>query len=198
MAEGALKMIQKFEFHETEIKGLFEITPFNAEDIRGYFTKDYSREIFEQNGIKHELAEVFYSTSKKGVIRGLHFQRVKEQAKLVRCISGHIFDVVVDLRTGSPTFKKWLGFELNEDNQKEVLVPVGCAHGFLALDTAMVSYKCSVCFAPEYDDGMKWNDPHIGIDWGLERIGGANKVILSEKDSALQSFEEFMEKYGGF
>ena len=191
-------MIQKFEFHETQIKELFEITPFNAKDNRGYFTKDYSHEIFEQNGIKHECAEVFYSMSKRGVIRGLHFQRVREQAKLVRCISGHIFDVVVDLRAESPTFKKWLGFELNEDNQKELLVPVGCAHGFLALDTAMVSYKCSVCFAPEYDDGMKWTDPHIGIDWGLERIGGADKVILSEKDSALQSFEEFMEKYGGF
>lgn len=185
-------MIQKFEFRETEIKGLFEITPFNADDIRGCFTKDYSREIFEQNGIKHELAEVFYSTSKKGVIRGLHFQRIKEQAKLVRCVSGHIFDVVVDLRVGSSTFKKWLGFELNEENQKEVLVPVGCAHGFLALDTATVSYKCSECFYAEGDDGMKWNDPDIGIDWGLERIGGADNVILSEKDGNLQSFKEFM------
>ena len=148
-------MIQKFEFREAEIKGLFEITPFNADDIRGCFTKDYSREIFEQNGIEHEIAEVFYSTSKKGVIRGLHFQRVKEQAKLVRCISGHIFDVVVDLRAGSPTFKKWLGFELNEENCKEVLVPVGCAHGFLALNLATVSYKCSECFCAEGDDGMR-------------------------------------------
>lgn len=191
-------MIQKFEFCETEIKGLFEITPFNADDIRGCFTKDYSREIFEQNGIKHDLAEVFYSTSKKCVIRGLHFQRVKEQAKLVRCISGHIFDVVVDLRVGSPTFKKWLGFELNEENRKEVLVPVGCAHGFLTLDTATVSYKCSECFYAEGDDGVRWDDPDIGIDWGLERIGGTDKVILSEKDSRLQSFKEFTEKYGGF
>lgn len=191
-------MIQKFEFCETEIKGLFEITPFNADDIRGCFTKDYSREIFEQNGIKHDLAEVFYSTSKKCVIRGLHFQRAKEQAKLVRCISGHIFDVVVDLRVGSPTFKKWLGFELNEENRKEVLVPVGCAHGFLTLDTATVSYKCSECFYAEGDDGVRWDDPDIGIDWGLERIGGTDKVILSEKDSRLQSFKEFTEKYGGF
>lgn len=191
-------MIQKFEFREAEIKGLFEITPFNADDIRGCFTKDYSREIFEQNGIEHEIAEVFYSTSKKGIIRGLHFQRVKEQAKLVRCISGHIFDVVVDLRAGSPTFKKWLGFELNEENCKEVLVPVGCAHGFLALNLATVSYKCSECFCAEGDDGMRWNDPDIAIDWGLERIGGVDKVILSEKDSKLQSLKEFTEKYGGF
>jgi len=191
-------VIQKFEFREAEIKGLFEITPFNADDIRGCFTKDYSREIFEQNGIEHEIAEVFYSTSKKGVIRGLHFQRVKEQAKLVRCISGHIFDVVVDLRAGSPTFKKWLGFELNEENCKEVLVPVGCAHGFLALNLSTVSYKCSECFCAEGDDGMRWNDPDIAIDWGLERIGGVDKVILSEKDSKLQSLKEFTEKYGGF
>lgn len=191
-------MITKFDFYETEINGLFEITPFNADDIRGCFTKDYSSEIFEQNGIYHKLAEVFYSTSKKGVIRGLHFQRVKEQAKLVRCISGHIFDVVVDLRVNSPTFKKWLGFNLNEGNRKEVLVPVGCAHGFLALDLATVSYKCSSCFAAEYDDGIKWDDPDIGIDWHLETIGGADKVILSEKDNNLQSFKEFMSKYGGF
>lgn len=141
---------------------------------------------------------MFYSTSKKGVIRGLHFQRIHEQAKLVRCVSGHIFDVVVDLRKDSPTFKKWLGFELNEENRKEVLVPVGCAHGFLALDTATVSYKCSVCFYPEGDDGLFWNDPDIGVDWGLERVGGAEKVIISEKDSGLQTFKEFTEKYGGF
>ncbi len=191
-------MIQKFEFLETEIKGLFEITPFNSEDIRGCFTKDYSREIFEQHGIKHELDEIFYSTSKKGVIRGLHFQRVKEQAKLVRCISGHIFDVVVDLRMDSPTFKKWHGFELNGENRKEILVPVGCAHGFLALNLSTVSYKCSECFCAEGDDGMRWNDPDIAIDWGLERIGGVDKVILSEKDSKLQSLKEFTEKYGGF
>lgn len=191
-------MIQKFEFHETEIRDLFEITPFNADDERGCFTKDYSKEIFEQNGINHNIEEVFYSISQKGVIRGLHFQRVKEQAKLVRCISGHIYDVVVDLRKNSPTFKKWLGFELNQENRKEVLVPVGCAHGFLALDTAAVSYKCSVCFCGEYDDGIYWNDPDIGIDWGLDRIGGVDKVIMSEKDKNLQSFKEFMDKYGGF
>ncbi len=191
-------MIQKFEFLETEIKGLFEITPFNSEDIRGCFTKDYSREIFEQHGIKHELDEIFYSTSKKGVIRGLHFQRVKEQAKLVRCISGHIFDVVVDLRMDSPTFKKWHGFELNGENRKEILIPVGCAHGFLALDLATVSYKCSACFDAEYDDGIKWNDPDIAIDWELERIGGADKVILSQKDSELQSFKEFTKKYDAY
>ena len=104
-------MIQKFEFHETEITGLIEITPFNADDIRGCFTKDYSREVFEQNGVRHDLEEVFYTTSYKGVIRALHFQRVKQQPKLVRCIWGHVWYVVVDLLKDRPTFKKWLAFD---------------------------------------------------------------------------------------
>ena len=99
-------MIQKFEFHNTEIEGLVRVVPFNADDNRGLFTKDYSKEIFEQNGIKHELAEVFYTTFYKGVIRAIHFQREKQQPKLVRCIYGSIYDVVVDLRKDSPTFMK--------------------------------------------------------------------------------------------
>lgn len=96
-------MLTKFNFSETKIAGLIEVTPFNADDIRGKFTKDYSKEVFEQNGIKHDLAEVFYTTSHKGVIRALHFQREQEQPKLVRCIHGHVYDVVVDLRQDSPT-----------------------------------------------------------------------------------------------
>ena len=127
-------MIQKFEFKETEIKGLIEVTPFNADDIRGCFTKDYSKEVFEANGIKHDLAEVFYTTSYKGVIRALHFQREKQQPKLVRCIHGHVYDVVVDLRKDSPTFKKWLAFELIGEKHNEILVPAGCAHGYLVLE----------------------------------------------------------------
>ena len=96
MVEGAreCKMIQKFEFHQTKIQGLLKIAPFCAEDIRGCFTKDYSREVFEANGIHHDLAEVFYTTSYKGVIRALHFQREKQQPKLVRCVFGHVWDVV--------------------------------------------------------------------------------------------------------
>ena len=120
-------MIQKFEFHETGIAGLIEVTPFNADDIRGCFTKDYSREVFEANGIHHNLAEVFYTTSHKGVIRALHFQRVKQQPKLVRCIWGHVWDVVVDLRKDSSTFKKWLAFDLVGEKYNEILVPPGCA-----------------------------------------------------------------------
>lgn len=190
-------MIQKFEFHETEISGLFEITPFNADDVRGCFTKDYSREIFLSHGINHELAEVFYTTSKKGVLRGLHFQREKQQAKLVRCISGHVYDVVVDLRANSPTFKRWLGFELFGANCTEILVPGGCAHGYLVLEDSVVSYKCSEKFYGEYDDGIVWNDPIIAVDWQIDRIAGPDNLIVSDKDKNLQSFDEFITKYGG-
>lgn len=190
-------MIQKFEFRETEIKGLFEITPFNADDIRGCFTKDYSREIFEQNGITHELSEIFYTTSHKGVIRALHFQREHQQAKLVRCITGHVYDVVVDLRLESPTFKKWLGFELIGEKHNEILVPGGCAHGYLVLEDSIVSYKCNEKFYGEFDDGIIWNDPDIAVNWQFERVGGEQNLIIADKDKGLQSFKEFMRKYGG-
>lgn len=188
--------MQRFSFQKTEIKDLILIKPFVAEDIRGYFIKDYSQEVFAQNGITHDLKEVFYNNSHKGVIRGLHFQRVKQQPKLVRCVWGHVYDVVVDLRKDSPTFKKWLGFELSEENKDEILVPTGCAHGFLVLDRSVVSYKCAEKFYSEYDDGILWNDPDIAVRWPLERVD--NKIILDDKDKNLQSFAQFMETYGGF
>lgn len=191
-------MIQKFEFRETNISGLIEVTPFNADDIRGCFTKDYSREIFEQNGIYHDLAEVFYTTSKKGVIRALHFQRVKQQPKLVRCIWGHVWDVVVDLRKDSPTFKKWLAFDLIGEKHNEILVPAGCAHGYLVLKDSIVSYKCGEKFYGEYDDGILWDDPDIGIKWPLELIGGRDMIILADKDKNLQTFQKFEATYKGF
>ena len=144
-------MIQKFEFEKTEIAGLIKVTPFRADDVRGCFTKDYSKEVFEANGIEHDLMEVFYTTSHKGVIRALHFQREKQQPKLVRCICGHVYDVVVDLRRESPTFKKWLGFDLAGDAYNEILVPAGCAHGYLVLEESIVSYKCDEKFYGEYD-----------------------------------------------
>ena len=195
---GGTKMIRPFAFKETEIQGLIEVTPFNAEDVRGCFTKDYSKEMFEMNGIKHDLAEVFYTTSHKGVIRALHFQRVMQQPKLVRCIKGHVFDVVVDLRKNSPTFKKWLGFDLSDTNQREILVPAGCAHGYLVLEHSVVSYKCAEKFYGEYDDGIMWNDPEINVQWPLELVGGEDKIILADKDKNLQTFAEFVSKYGGF
>ena len=183
-------MIQKFEFEETEIKGLIKVTPFNADDIRGCFTKDYSKEVFEANGIHHDLAVVFSTTSHMGVIRALHFQREKQQPKLVRCIYGHVYDVVVDLRKDSPTFKKWLGFDLIGEQHNEILVPAGCAHGYLVLEKSIVSYKCGEKFYGEYDDGIMWNDPDIAVEWPLEKVGGLGNVILADKDKNLQTFEQ--------
>lgn len=191
-------MNTKFNFEKTEIDGLIKVTPFNAEDVRGRFTKDYSKEVFEANGISHNLAEVFYTTSHKGVIRALHFQRVKQQPKLVRCICGHVWDVVVDLRKDSPTFKKWLAFDLTGENNVEVLVPAGCAHGYLVLEHSVVSYKCAEKFYGEYDDGIMWNDPDIGVEWPLDKIGGEQNLILAEKDKNLQSFAQLMENYDKF
>ena len=191
-------MVQKFEFFKTDIEGLFEINTFNVSDVRGCFTKDYSKEVFEQNGIKHDLMEVFYTTSYKGVIRALHFQRVKQQPKLIRCIHGHIWDVVVDLRRGSKTFKQWRAFDLFGEVYKEILIPAGCAHGYLVLEDSIVSYKCAEKFYGEYDDGIMWNDSVINVEWPLDKVGGLDKVILAEKDKNLQTFDEFIEKYGGF
>ena len=191
-------MIQPFEFKETKIKGLIEVTPFNADDIRGCFTKDYSKEIFEANGIKYDIQEIFYTTSHKGVIRALHFQRVKQQPKLVRCIFGHVYDVVVDLRKDSPTYKEWLGFDLIGEKHNEILVPSGCAHGYLVLEPSIVSYNCAEKFYGEFDEGIMWNDKNINVDWPLDKIGGVEKLIVADKDKNLQTFEEFEKKYGGF
>lgn len=191
-------MVQKFEFTETEIPDLYLIKTFNADDERGSFTKDYSYEIFEQNNIKYNLAEVFYTKSHKGVIRALHFQRVKQQPKLVRCIAGHVWDVVVDLRKNSPTFTKWISFDLKGDVPQEILVPSGCAHGYIVLEESIVSYKCAEKFYGEYDGGIIWNDLDIGVDWPLDLIGGVENIILSSKDKKLQTFHEFMSCIGGF
>lgn len=188
-------MIQKFNFETTEIEGLFLIQPFMVADERGTFIKDYSKEVFEQNGIIYNLQEVFYTESHKGVIRAMHFQRVKQQPKLVRCVNGKIYDVICDLRKDSDTFGKWQGFELSSQNKKELLIPEGCAHGYLVLEEAIVSYKCSEKFYGEYDDGIIWNDNTLNIRWPLHLI---DKIILSEKDKNLQTFNEFCEKYQGF
>ena len=191
-------MIQKWEFRRTEIPGLIDITPFRADDIRGCISKDYHQETFEEQGIDHKLVEVFYTTSHKGVVRALHFQRVKQQPKLIRCIHGHVWDVVVDLRKDSPTFRKWKSFDLMGGGREEILIPAGCAHGYLVLQDSIVSYKCSEKFYGEYDDGIMWNDPDIGVEWPLHLIGGVDKVILADKDKNLQSFRQFMDSYGGF
>jgi dTDP-4-dehydrorhamnose 3,5-epimerase len=186
-------MIQKFNFQKTDIEGCYLIDPFVAWDDRGYFIKDYSKEIFEQNGIEYDLKEVFYTCSHKGVIRALHFQRVKQQPKLVRCVYGRVYDVVCDLRKDSSTFKKWIGFDLSEENKKEILIPKGCGHGYMVLEPSIVAYKCAEKFYGEYDDGIKWNDPDLAIKWPLEKIGIDN-LIISDKDTNLQTFKEFITK----
>lgn len=190
------KMIKKFTFQKTNLDGPILICPFVAPDERGAFIKDYSKEVFEANGVHHDLQEVFYTVSHKGTMRAIHFQRVMEQPKLVRCIKGHIFDVVVDLRPESPTFGQWEGFDLSDENYLEILVPRQFGHGYLVLQDSVVSYKCAEKFYGEYDDGIFWRDSDLNIAWPLDKIGGEEKMILSEKDQSLQSFAEFKKNYG--
>lgn len=184
-------MIQKFEFKETELKGSYVITPFFASDERGGLLKDYNVDTFKANGIEHELKEVFYTISKKGVIRATHFQLVKQQAKLVRCVKGRVYDVIVDLRPNSTTFGKWFGIELSEENMLELYVPEFFGHGYLVLEDSIVSYKCNEVFYGEGDSGIMYDDKDIGIIWPFEKIGGKENLIISQKDLNLMSFEDY-------
>lgn len=184
-------MIQKFDFKETELKGSYVITPFFASDERGGLLKDYNVDTFKANGIEHELKEVFYTISKKGVIRATHFQLVKQQAKLVRCVKGKVYDVIVDLRSESKTFGKWFGIELSEDNMLELYVPERFGHGYLVLEDSIVSYKCAEVFYGEGDSGISYDDKDISIVWPFEKIGGKQNLIISQKDLNLMSFEDY-------
>lgn len=188
-------MTNNFEIQETEIPNLIKITPFYAEDNRGDFVKDFSSGFFCQTGVNFNIDETMYASNHFGVLRGLHFQREMPQEKLVHCIYGHIWDVVVDLRKESPAYKKWLAFDLTGQNRFELLVPKGCAHGYLVLEEgSIVLYKCMGKYYKEYDSGIVWNDPDIAIDWDLLRIGGADKVIISNKDRCLHSFKAYEEE----
>lgn len=191
-----MQMVQKFEFKELELKGAFLIKPFYASDDRGGFIKDYNVDTFKANGIEHELKEVFYTISKKGVIRAIHFQLVKQQAKLVRCVSGHVYDVIIDLRPNSPTFGRWLGFDLTGENMNEILVPPFFGHGYLVLEDSIVSYKCAEVFYGEGDSGIMYNDIDINIQWPFEKIGGEKNLIISSKDSNLMSLKEYKKLLG--
>ena len=186
-----MKANQSFSLQALDLPDAFLIKPFVAYDNRGAFVKDYSQEVFAGQGVLHDLKEVFYTESYKGVVRAIHFQKVKPQPKLVRCVSGAIFDVIVDLRAESAFFGQWRGFMLTGANHDELLVPAGCGHGYLVLEDSIVSYKCSEKFYGEYDDGILWSDPEIAVDWPLAGIGGAGNVILSEKDEKLQTFARF-------
>jgi dTDP-4-dehydrorhamnose 3,5-epimerase len=187
-------MIQKFEFQEIDLKGAYLIRPFYATDDRGGLIKDYNIDIFNANGIEHSLKEVFYTISRRGVIRATHFQLIKQQAKLVRCIKGHIYDVIVDLRPDSPTFGQWRGFHLSEENTLELLVPEFFGHGYLVIEDSIVSYKCAEVFYGEGDSGIQYNDPDIGIMWPMALVGGERNLIISDKDRNLMSFAEYKEK----
>ena len=189
-------MITKFDFQELDLKGAFKIQPFYATDERGGFVKDYNIDMFKANGIEHELKEVFYTISKKGVIRATHFQLVKQQAKLVRCVSGHVYDVIVDLRLDSPTFGQWRGFDLTGENQVELYIPQYFGHGYLVLEDSVVSYKCGEVFYGEGDSGIMYNDPDINIQWPCEKIGGVENLIISEKDKSLMSLFDYSKKMG--
>ena len=147
--------------------------------------------MFKSNGITHDLKEVFYTISKKGVIRAMHFQLVKQQAKLVRCVSGHVYDVIVDLRPGSTTYGKWQGFHLTGDNMNSLLVPPYFGHGYLVIEDSVVSYKCAEVFYADGDSGIMYNDPELDIKWPFDLIGGVKNLIISEKDLNLMSFSDY-------
>ena len=182
------------KFNKTSIEGLVLIEPHVFEDERGYFIKDFEKTVFSQNGLPDFVVESNESKSRRGTIRGLHFQQRFSQGKLIRVIRGAVFDVAVDLRFDSPTFGKWEGFELTEKNHLELFIPKGFAHGYLALeDDSIFSYKCTDRYAPEFDSGIRFDDPDLAVQWPIERVGTDN-LITSAKDAKLQSFAEFVAK----
>lgn len=190
--------MQNFSFEETKLEGLTTVNPFFIEDERGFFIKSYEKEIFSQNRIESDIAEDFESLSKKGVIRGLHFQTQAPQSKLIRVINGEILDVAVDLRKNSKTFGKWESLILSSENKKMFFIPKGFAHGFLTLsNTALVTYKCTGKYLKEYDTGILWNDKQLNINWQLEKIGGIDNIVISQKDQSLQTFYKFKEIVNG-
>ncbi len=189
-------MIQKFEFHELDLKGAYMIKPFYATDDRGGLIKDFNIEVFKSAGIEYQLKETFYTLNKRGVIRAIHFQLGKPQPKLMRCISGHVFHVIVDLRPNSETFGEWRYFDLRGDEPISILVPAGFGQGYLVLEDSIMSYKASEVFFGEGDAGIMYNDSDIGIEWPFDLIGGKEKMIISEKDLKLMTFKEYTDKYG--
>lgn len=184
-------MIQKFEFSELDLKGAYLIKPFYATDERGGFIKDYNIDTFKANGINYELKETFYTLSKANVIRAIHFQLVKPQPKLMRCISGRVFYVLVDLRPESETFGKYRHFELCGDRPESILCPAGFGQGYLVLEDAVMSYKAAEVFYSEGDSGIRYDDPDIAIEWPFNLIGGEDNLIISDKDKTLMSFKEY-------
>nr|WP_264173072.1 dTDP-4-dehydrorhamnose 3,5-epimerase [Clostridium estertheticum] len=173
---------------ETKIDGVYIIEPKVFGDNRGYFMETYNKNDFFEAGLKMEFVQDNESKSKKGVLRGLHFQTKHTQGKLVRVTKGQVFDVAVDLRKGSSTFGKWEGVILTEENKKQFYVPEGFAHGFLVLsDEAVFNYKCTDYYAPKYDSGVLWNDEDIAIEWPLDSI---DEILLSDKDKIQKGLKD--------
>lgn len=179
-------MEQNWSERTFEISGLKLLTPFYREDVRGYFLKYYEAGVFVQLGIKDSIDETFETWSKKTVIRGLHFQTQKPQAKLVRTVFGEIYDVAVDLRKKSSTFGHYQAVYLNSKANEIFYIPAGFAHGFQVVsEYALVSYQCIGQYLREFDTGIHYKDPELKIPWPLE------ECLVSEKDEALMSFAGF-------
>jgi len=167
---------------KTNIEGLVIIEPSVFGDSRGYFMETYNQEEFEKQGLDMVFIQDNESKSKKGVLRGLHFQTRYSQGKLVRVTQGTVWDVGVDLRKGSKTYGQWAGVALSAENKKMFYIPEGFAHGFVVLsDEATFNYKCTNLYHPEFDGGIRWNDPDIAVEWPIEEIG--TDLLLSDKDT---------------
>ena len=178
------------------IAGLKVITPSVYGDNRGYFMETYNYNDFAAAGIDCNFVQDNQSASKKGVLRGLHFQIDYPQDKLVRVIKGEVYDVAVDLRKGSETFGKWFGVVLSEENKKQFFIPKNFAHGFLVLsDYAEFCYKVTDFYHPNDEGGMIWNDPEIGIKWPMPEGMTEKDLIFSEKDTKWGGIKEYVEKY---
>lgn len=173
-----------FKFSYTPIEGLVVIEPTVYGDDRGYFMETFRESDYAEAGITTRFVQENESMSARAVLRGLHFQRTEPQAKLVRVVSGALLDVAVDLREGSATYGKWHAELLSAKNRRQMFIPEGFAHGFLALENdTRLNYKCSRYYAPQDEDGIAWNDPTLAIDWQLERWGiELSELIISEKD----------------
>ena len=178
-----------FFFEQTELEGAILITPFFAGDNRGGFTKIFEKDIYREGGIDFSLNETFLSVSSKNVIRGMHFQLNRPQAKIVNVTKGAVYDIIVDLRPDSKTYKQWRGFTLSQDNHKALFIPRGFAHGFLALeDETHMLYLCDGPYDKETDTGIRFDDPDLNIQWPVEDL---DKCIHSARDLQLMSFREY-------
>ena len=178
--------INNFTFTSTSIDGVYILEPNKYGDTRGYFMETYKKEDFDKAGLEYNFIQDNQSKSKKGVLRGLHFQKSFPQAKLVRCIEGEVFDVCVDLRKNSKTYGKWEGVVLSAEKGNQFMIPRGFAHGFLVLsDTATFCYKCDELYHPEDEGGVMWNDDAIDIKWPF-----VEGILLSEKDKKHPGLKE--------